>query len=54
MKTYRWMRTIYLMNSGAMKKVRKFVVLPGSMNNTVLKRAIATLARSEAKPTKQL
>ena len=42
-------RTINLMTSGTMNKVRKTVVLPGRMQKTVLKRAIATLARSEAK-----
>ena len=50
MKSYGWMgRMVHLMTSGTMERIRKIVVLPGSMQKTVLKREIATLARSEAK-----
>ena len=55
MKTYVWMgRIIHLMTSGKMDKVSKIVVLFGSMQKTVLKRAITTLAWSEVKVTIQL
>ena len=55
MKAYRWMgRTSHLMISGIMEKVRKIFVLSGSMQKTVLKQTIATLARSEAKSAIQL
>ena len=47
-------RTINLITSGIMEKVRKNVVLTGSMQKIVLKQAIATLARSEAKAAIQL
>ena len=51
MKAYRWMgRTIRLMTSGTIEKVRRIVVLPGSMQKKVLKRANATLASSEKNP----
>ena len=54
-KAYGWVgRTIHLMISGIMEKVRKIVVLTGSMQKTFLKQTIATLARSEAKSTIQL
>ena len=50
MKVYGCMRRKdYLMTSGTMEKVRKIVLLPGSMQKTFLKRAIATLVSSEAK-----
>ena len=46
-KAYGWVgRTIHLMISGIMEKVSKIVVLTGSMQKTVLKQAITTLARS--------
>ena len=46
MKAYGWMGgTRNLMTSGTMEKVRKIVVLTGSMQKTVLKRSIATLER---------
>ena len=55
MKAYGWMgSTIHLMTSGTMEKVRKMVVLPGSMQKTALKQSIATQARSEAKDAIQL
>ena len=55
MKGYRWMGTKnHLMTSGKMEKVRKIVVLTGSMRKTVLKRTITTLARSEVKAAVQL
>ena len=55
MKAYGWMgRTIHMMTSGIMDKVRKIFVLTGSMQKTVLKQAIGTLARSEAKSAIQL
>ena len=39
MKAYGWMgRTSHLMTSGTKDKVRKIVVLPMSMQKTVLKR----------------
>ena len=50
MKAHGWMgRKIHLMILGTMEKVRKIVVLTGSMQKTVLKRAIIALARSKAK-----
>ena len=50
MKLYVWMgKTSHLMTSGKMEKVIKIVVLPRSIQKTVLKQAIATIARSEAK-----
>ena len=50
MKAYVWMeRTINLMTSGIMDRVRKTVVLTGIIQKIVLERAIATLATSEAK-----
>ena len=55
MKAYVWMgRTSHQMNSNTMDKVRKIVVLPRSMQKTVLKRLITTLARSEEKLAMQL
>ena len=55
MKAYVCMvRTIHLITSGTMEKVRKTIVIPKSMQKTVLKRTIATLARSEAKSAIQL
>ena len=54
-KVYDWMgRTSHLMTSDVMEKVRKIVVLTGSMQKTVLKRSIEVLARSEAKFAIQL
>ena len=50
MKAYGLMgRMIHMMTSGKMEKVRKIVVLTGSMQKTDLKREIATVARSETK-----
>ena len=50
MKAYGCMRRMsHLMTSGRMEKLRKFVVLTGSMQKIVLKQTITTLARSEAK-----
>ena len=50
MKAYVCMvRTIHLITSGTMEKVRKIIVITKSMHKTVLKQTIATLARSEAK-----
>ena len=50
MKAYGWIgSTIHLMTSGIMDKVRKIIVLTGSMQKTALKQAISKLARSEAK-----
>ena len=47
MKLYGWIgRTSHLMTQGTMEKVRKIVVIPGSMQKTVLKQAIVTLASS--------
>ena len=55
MKAYGWMgRKIHMMILGTMERVIKIVVLPGSKQKTVLKRAIATLERSEAKSAIQL
>ena len=55
MKAYGWMgRTSHLMTLGTMDKVRKIVILPGSMQKTSLKQAIATLSRSEAKDSIKL
>ena len=55
MKAYKWMgRTSHLMTSSTMEKARKIVVLTGSMQKTVLKQEIATLARLEAKSAIQL
>ena len=55
MQVYGWMgRTIHLMTSVKMEKVRKFLVLTGSIQKTVLKQAIATLERSYAKTAIQL
>ena len=52
---YVWMdRMKHLIASGTIEKVRKIVLLPGSMQEKVLKRAIATIARSEAKSAIQL
>ena len=42
------------MTLGTMDKVRKIVILPGSMQKTSLKQAIATLSRSEAKDSIKL
>ena len=54
-KAYVWMgRTSHLMISGIMERVRKIVVLTGSMQKTFLQREITTLARSEAKSIIQL
>ena len=55
MKAYGWMgKTSHLMTSGIMEKVRKIVVLIGSMQKTVLKQTITTFIRSEEKATIQL
>ena len=55
MKAYGWMgRTRHLMTLGTMEKVRKIVVLTGSMQKTVFKREIAILVRSETKNAMKL
>ena len=55
MKAYGWMgRTIHLMTSGTMEKVKKVVLLSRSMQKTVMKQEIATLASSEEKSTIQV
>ena len=49
MKAHGWMgRTIHLMTSGTMNRVFKKIVLPGSIQKTFLKQAIAALEKSEA------
>ena len=55
MKAYGWMgRMSHPTTSVTMEKLSKIVVLPGSMQKTVLKEAIATLARSEENDAIQL
>ena len=47
MKEYVWIgRTGHLMTSGTMEKVRKIVVLTGSMQKKVFKQEITSLERS--------
>ena len=55
MKAHEYMgRTSHLIKSGSTEKIRTIVLLPGIMQKTVLKKEIATLARSEAKSEIQL